>query len=364
MELEVRKVQQVGYSTLVVSLPREWVKEVGLKQGDVVSLMRDADGTLRLLPGVSKESKSPLKVIVEADKIVDEGLLTRLITGMYIIGHDTIQIVSRKGLSKFHLDEIRKTVQRLTGISIVEQTLTYTTLQNFVDPTKFPVNGLLRRLYIITSSMLNASNRSLREKRKDLANEVLHMENEVDRIYWMVVRQLLLAIRDRTIGKKLGIEHPLHIVGSRTVAKFLEEIGDCIEEIATETIRMIEGDYNQYEEDILGAVYELFDLVEDIYSKAVKAFFQLDLKLANEAAQKVDQVSVVVNNLTEKIFTTIRHCSEAPSECAVPNLNYYLSLRTIIWTLGQIADYCSTICEITINRYLEEPSDICKFENA
>lgn len=52
MDLEIRKVQQVGYSTLVVSLPRDWVKEVGLKQGDVVSLMRDADGTLRLFPGV------------------------------------------------------------------------------------------------------------------------------------------------------------------------------------------------------------------------------------------------------------------------------------------------------------------------
>lgn len=362
MELEVRKVQQVGYSTLVVSLPREWVKEVGLKQGDVVSLMRDADGTLRLLPGVSKETKNPLKVVVEADKIVEEGLLTRLITGMYIIGHDTIQIVSRKGLNRFHLDEIRKTVQRLTGISIVEQTLTYTTLQNFVDPTKFPVNGLLRRLYIITSSMLNAASRSLREKRKDLANEVLHMENEVDRIYWLVVRQLLLAIRDRTIGKKLGIEHPLHIVGSRTVAKFVEEIGDCIEEIASETIRMVEGDYSQYEE-IMGSTFDLFSVVEDVYSKAVKSFFQLDLKLANEAAQKVEEASILVNNLTERIFTTIQRCSEEPSRCA-PNLNYYLSLRTIIWTLGQIADYCSTICEITINRYLEEPSDICKFEQA
>jgi len=363
MELEIRKVQQVGYSTLVVSLPRDWVKEVGLKQGDVVSLMRDADGTLRLFPGMGKESKAPVKVVVEADKITEEGLLTRLITGMYIIGHDTIQISSRRGLSKMHLDEIRKTVQRLTGISIVEQTLTYTTLQNFVDPTKFPVNGLLRRLYIITSSMLNADYRSLKERRKDLANEVLHMENEVDRIYWLVVRQLLLATRDRMIGKKLGIEHPLHIVGSRTVAKFLEEIGDCIEDIATEILRLIEIGYDPNEE-VLRSVYEFFELVEDIYSKAMKAFFQLDLKLANESAQRVDDADLVANNLTEKIFTTIRQCSQDPAACNVPNLNYYLSLRTIIGTLEQIADHCSIVCEITINRYLEEPTEICRFENA
>jgi len=364
MEIEIRKVQQVGYSTLVVSLPREWVKEVGLKQGDVVSIMRDDDGTLRLFPGVGKESKNPVKVVVEADKITEEGLLTRLITGMYIIGHDTIHITSRRGLNKMHLDEIRKTVQRLTGISIVEQTLNYTTIQNFVDPTKFPVNGLMRRLYIITSSMLNAANQSLKEKRKDLADEVLHMENEVDRIYWLVVRQLLLAIRDRMIGKKLGIDYPLHIVGSRTVAKFLEEIGDCIEDIALEVLRLIEIGYDPNEE-VLSFIYGFFELVEDIYSKAMKAFFQLDLKLANEAAQKVDDANFVASNLTEKIFTTIQRCGQDPTACNVPNLlNYYLSLRTIIGTLERIADHCSTICEITINRYLEEPSEICRFETA
>lgn len=363
MDIEIRKVQQVGYSTLVVSLPRDWVKEVGLKQGDVVSLIRDADGTLRLLPGVGKESGATIKVVVEADRVTEEGLLTRLITGMYIIGHDTIQITSKKGLSKMHLEEIRKTVQRLTGISIVEQTLTYTTLQNFVDPTKFPVNGLLRRLYIITSSMLGVAHRSLKEKRRDLANEVLHMENEVDRIYWLVVRQLLLAIRDRTIGKKLGIEQPPHIVGSRTIAKFLEEISDCIEEIALEILRLIEIGYDPNEQ-LLDYVYNFFGLIEDIYSKAVKSFFQLDLKLANEAAQKVDDADRIANNLTEKIFATIQRCSEDLSKCDAPNLNYYLSLRTIIGTLGQIADHCSTICEITINRYLEEPSEICRFENA
>jgi phosphate uptake regulator len=363
MEIEVRKVQQVGYSTLVVSLPRDWVKEVGLKQGDVVSIMREEDGTLRLFPGVNKESKGPIKAIVEADKITEEGLLTRIITGMYIIGHDSIHITSRRGLNKMHLEEIRKTVQRLTGISIVEQTLTYTTLQNFVDPTKFPVNGLLRRLYIITSSMLDAANRSLKEKRKDLANEVLNMENEVDRIYWLVVRQLLLAVKDRMIGKKLGIDSPLHIVGSRTVAKFLEEIGDCAEEIALEILRLIEMGYDPNEE-VLSGVYGFFELVEDIYSKTMKAFFQLDLKLANEEAQRVDDANRIASNLTEKIFTTIPRYSQNSITTNPHILNYYISLRTIIGTLERIAEHCSTISEITINRYLEKPSEICRFESA
>ncbi len=44
------------------------------------------------------------------------------------------------------------------------------------------------------------------ERRPELAAEVTHMEEESDRIYWLIVRQLLLAIRDRAAGSKMGIE--------------------------------------------------------------------------------------------------------------------------------------------------------------
>ena len=358
MELEVRKVQQVGYSTLVVSLPREWVKQVGLKQGDVVSLMQDNDGSLRLTPGVSKEGREYIKSVIDGDKIQDEGLLTRIITGVYVVGHDAVQIMARKGLRKDQLEEIRKATQRLTGINIVEQTLNHVTIQNFVDSTKFPVNGLLRRLYIITSSMQDAAFRGLKEGRRDLVNEVLHMENEVDRIYWLVVRQLLLASKDRTIGKKIGVESIQHVVGNRTIAKILENIGDSSEAIAKEVNRMLDMKFSP-EDEILVATFDLFELIKGIYDKTINAFFSLDLRLANGMAQTVEEIGNKVDELTEKVFTTIQKRSRGEDGT---NLPYYLALRAIIWQLGGIAKYCSTICEITINRYLEQPSEICTFE--
>ena len=358
-ELEVRKVQQVGYSTLVVSLPREWVREVGLKQGDVVSLLREGDGTLRLVPGISKEGKEQLRAIIDADRCMEPGLLTRIITGIYIIGYDTIQIISRKGLSIEHLDEIRKTTQRLTGLSIVEQTLNYTIVQNFVDPTRFPVDGLLRRLYIITSSMQEAAFRALAERKGELALEVLNMENEVDKIYWLVVRQLLLATRDRSVGKKIGIESALHIVGNRTIAKFLEEIGDYSESIAKEVYRILESNFIS-DEEILEEMSELAWYVKHIYEKAIKAFFALDIKQANTVAGMVEEAEQRVDSLTEKIFKKLQ--AGDVGETNQLRVNSYLPVRSIISQLGQIAGACSTIAEITINRKLESESDYCKIE--
>ena len=48
--------------------------------------------------------------------------------------------------------------------------------------------------------MLEASIKALVEGRPEPATEAFHMEKEADRIYWLIVRQLLLAIRDRTVS--------------------------------------------------------------------------------------------------------------------------------------------------------------------
>jgi hypothetical protein len=37
------------------------------------------------------------------------------------------------------------------------------------------------------------------------------------------------------------------------------------------------------------------------------------------------------------------------------------SLRIIIWNLSEIAKYCRIIGEVTINRIVEKPSEICEY---
>ncbi len=206
--MEARKVQRVGYSTLTVSLPSDWVKEVKLEAGDIVSIRREDDGSLKLVPGTGHRREEVKSCIVNADLCSSPNLLTRVITANYILGHDTIQIVAKKELKKGHFEEIRATIKRVTGLSIVEQTLNQITLQSFVDTTSFPIYSLMRRLHVIASSMLDASIKALVERRPELAEEVSHMEEESDRIYWLIVRQLLLAIRDRSTASKMGIESP------------------------------------------------------------------------------------------------------------------------------------------------------------
>jgi phosphate uptake regulator len=345
--MEARKVQRVGYSTLTVSLPRDWVEDVKLKAGDIVSIKREDDGSLKLIPGTEHKREEVKNCVVNADMCNSNNLLTRVITGNYILGHDTIQIAAKDELKKVHLEEIRATTQRLTGLSIVEQTLKQVTLQSFVDPTRFPIYGLMRRLHIIISSMLDASIKALVERRPELAAEVTHMEEESDRIYWLIVRQLLLAIRDRSVGSKIGIESPIHIPGNRVVAKTLEEMADSAENIANEVLAI--KDKQMGSETILNDIARFCNQVIKISEHSVKALLTSDIMLSNEAVEMVQGAENDERKLTHKVLTHVKDVSIA------------VSLRTIVWNLGQINKYCRMIGEVTINRILEKPSEICEY---
>lgn len=345
--LEARKVQRVGYSTLTVSLPREWVEEVKLKAGDIVSIKREDDGTLKLIPGTEHKREEIKNCTVNADLCNSDNLLTRVITANYILGHDTIRIVAKDELKKNHLEQVRATTQRLTGLSIVEQTLKDVTLQSFVDPTRFPIYGLMRRLHIIINSMLEVSMKALVERRPEIAAEVTHMEEESDRIYWLIVRQLLLAIRDRSVGTKIGIESPLHIPGNRVVAKTLEEMADSAENIAKEVIALKDRDIPS--EALLNDISKFCTQVTKISDRTLKALLTGDIALSNETVEMVEALENDERRLSQRVVSYAKDPGVAAG------------LRIIVWNLGQISNYCRIIGEITINRILEKPSTICDY---
>lgn len=345
--MEARKVQRVGYSTLTVSLPRDWVEDVKLKAGDIVSIKREDDGSLKLVPGTENKRDEIRNCIVNADLCNAPNLLSRVVTANYILGHDTIQIVAKDELKKDHLEEIRSTTQRLTGLSIVEQTMKQVTLQSFVDPTRFPIYGLMRRLHIIISSMLDVSLKALVERRHELAAEVSHMEEESDRIYWLIVRQLLLAIRDRSVGTKIGIESPIHIAGNRVVAKTLEEMADSAENIAKEVLELKDRQINS--ESILGDIAKFGAQTIKVSDQTMKGLLTGDISLANGAVEMVENSEGEERKLTQKVLTHVKDPAVA------------VGLRVIVWNLGQVSKYCRMIGEVTINRVLERPSPICEY---
>jgi phosphate uptake regulator len=223
------------------------------------------------------------------------------------------------------------------------------TLQSFVDPTKFPIYGLMRRLQIILSSMLEQAVKSVVEGRMAMADEVLHMEEEADRIYWMIIRQLLLAVLDRRVAKEVGIEGPMHTVGNRVIAKSLEQMADSAAHVALEA-QKLKGEAKNVDPKITKGLLQLSDKVRSLIEDSFNALMKGDLKKSNECIERVEACETLERSLTADLMKSVKE------------VNLAVGLRAIIWDVGQMARDSVSIAEVGINRKLETPSDFCQWE--
>ena len=338
--MESRKVQRVGYSTLSVSLPKDWIKETGLKKGDLVMFLPERDGSLKLMPSALVERKAEAEeIVVNADLCNETGMLERVIVGNYILGRDTIRIVSSKRIMSAHVEEVRRIIRRLIGLGIVEETSNQIVLQCSIDPMKFKIGMLLRRLSVIAATMLSEATQALVESDPELAKDVIRREDEADMVYWLAVRLLLSAQRVRTIAKKIGLEEPLHIVGNRAILKYLELIADYTQNIAKSVIEL-ERYKDRIEKRVIDELAHISELVHSMFQKAIDCLFTGNIKIAND---------------TLEIRRVIK-IEEEQMRRALPEIP---NLRAIAWGLTGIADLGADIAAIAINRALEKPSKIC-----
>ncbi|MBI2184211.1 MAG: phosphate uptake regulator PhoU [Thaumarchaeota archaeon] len=370
MEVEVRRVQSAGYVTVTVSLPRNWVRETGIKPGDKVSIVTEDDGSLRLSPGLLERKKEVFNCVVDADKSPDPDLLAKVVAGLYITGQERITVKSRRPLSEEQARRLRGVAGRMIGVGVVEETPASFSLQSFLDPTKYPVHQLIRRIYSITSAMLNGVIRALSEGEKVYAEQAAKMEDEADKIYWLVARQLLLATKDRGIAGKIGIDSPLHVLGNRVVAKVLEEIGDRLQAVAFGTIEVLRTSGS--DKGSLSEVAAFAQRVRALYDRTIAAFSTLNIGVASEVIRDALGFESEEAELTRRALTGAhaRICDAClsgakkgpPKDLIAVEVASAADLRGLIWNLIQIARHCKTIAEITINRGLESPTGIYSLE--
>jgi len=345
--VEIRKVQRVGHSTLTVSLPRDWVRQVGLKQGGIVTLRLSEFGELVVTPGTDFEADEMTVCKINADACKDSQLLARMITGNYILGRDTTIITSSTDLTAEQINAIRDSTRRLSGLGIVEQTPTEVVIQCFLDPAKFSITGLISRLHKVAASMLERTLQALMGRKGSLALEVLELENEADRLYWLILRQIFRAISTIPLSRHLGLESATHAVGYRAVSQHLEETADCSEAIANQVIAVCEGNYEAYAA-VIDAVVNFGAELLSVSNGAMDSFSMMDLELANRTIGRSKKLEETEKDLTELVVSSVQDKKLA------------LALREIIWNLAQIARSAQLISEVAINRYLESNTDFCQ----
>jgi len=336
---ESRRVQRVGYNSLSVSIPKQYVKEMNLKQGDSLLFREDSDGTLRLIPAT--KAKEEAKATVRAEQAGSPEMLARLIVGAYALGYDTIEVSGKEPLDHVTTSQVLNTIKRLRGMEVVESDGRHIVAQSFIDPTKFPVDSLIKRLQMLVSGSLERVTESLDLKQAGGLNGVGSVKEEIDELYWLILRQLLVALNRRELASEIGIESPLHASGDRVSAKTLDEIGGIIQDIAQELARL-RGLGTNMNPQVTVALRKLATKAGEAFNTTIESLLTPDIKLIGNSLVLVEETTRLEKEATEEML-------------ASGELGY---ARVLASYFGQIARYCNIITEISSHRLLRKTSRV------
>ncbi len=229
------RVQRTGRSSLAVTLPKSWTKALNIHVGDPVALRQRGDGTLELNFSGPREGDeaSTRRVVVDATG-ARTGTIGRLLVGAYVSGQDRIVVTNLSPEARRDMSEIDRVVKHLVGTSLVSDSVDQLEYEVYVDPSKYQHLTLHNRLSQMLHMEVDLLRRFLDARDARLLAQLRPIEDEVDRFYYLIVRQVHLASNDYRLARLSGMANHDFQLGCRLVAKMLEVFGDLLSEIGTD----------------------------------------------------------------------------------------------------------------------------------
>jgi phosphate uptake regulator len=153
---ETRKIQFTGKSSYIVSLPKKWIMELGLKQGDEIRMVRKGSSTLELYPPkfesrIQKKEDATIEINIEEEP----SSIVRKLISLYFLGFKTIHVKSKNDrLNSIQRNAVKEAVKRmLMGSEIISDSSGGITVQVLVNLLELSVDGAFKRMIHLAKSM-------------------------------------------------------------------------------------------------------------------------------------------------------------------------------------------------------------------
>jgi phosphate uptake regulator len=317
--METRKLQLIGGSSYMVSLPKEWVKANKLEQGDEMVLEVE-ERVITLYPKGFKDGLRISRVEIDDLRRYDEKFLRRFIYALYIQGIDEI-VITDKNLNPRLIAKISEIVKSLIGIEIIDAS--EKVVLRCLTVTDFDVFGVVRRMTQIVLTMIQTILDAVEKNDSSALREIKNLEVDSDRLYLLAVRQEHRLVREFSSPARWN-ELRL-ILGIRTVAKLIEEILDNLENFSNYVAEVRDVREKEILRIFLQKILGAFEITS-------KAYFNSDLELSEDSIQ-----------LLEKIEEEMVKSLEGSSQ-------YRLSLESLL----SACRHMRSIGEIAINKAVRE----------
>jgi len=267
----VRRLQRIG-SSLLVSLPKEWVDANNLEKSSQVEIETGQDS---ISISANKETR-PTKELDITYPLPKEENIVADITGAYLLGYDIIQINSKTTIPSEDREKIRNSMRRLVGMEIIEEDASHINMQFLLDATTLNPEKILKRMSSLALGMYDDVSSGLILDDKSNLQTLSNRDVEVNRQYFLLVRLIRSTLVDRRLANVFNLEN-IDVLDYRIAANLLENAGDSIVEIS-----------NFIYNSSLSKEYstKIFKVVKDfnmLAEKSINAFTKPDRLLAIEA---------------------------------------------------------------------------------
>ncbi len=330
---QTRRIQLTGRSSYIISIPKRWAEEIGLKPKDEVMIVRHGLSTIQIIPkrAIKQQQREATIHIINKEAVSN---IVRKIISLYLRGYNIINIRASNGrLGPAIKKDIKDTVRKLLmGVEITSDSIDNITLHVLLNVMELSIDNAFKRMLLLAKSMLKGAMLAFKESNVELAKEIIADDDEVDRFYFYIIRQLNIAIENEYLLADMGLLRPTHCLDYRLVVKSIERVADHATNIAQQVIESNVG----IEQALIDSLINASDEAINIIDSACLALFKMDPVEAEESIVKAKEFRIDVNL----------------SSYRMSNDSLYKA-RFIIDNIKRIVEYASDVGELVLNMTID-----------
>ena len=313
-----RRLQQVG-SSIMISLPSQWIKSNSLKKGSILPIDVNRDNSVTIFPSDDAADNKIKEVMIPYSPASMDTLVNQ-VYGAYLLGYDIIRIKASVQISFDDADRIKRAMRKLVGLEIVDEDGSNITAQFLLDANTLDAEKILRRMSSIVAGMYRDMLEAIKSKEDSIRKVISGRDDEVDRQYFLLVRLIRSAMMDQKLAGKLNLSN-IDILDYRIAANHLESAGDYIVDLATSV----------HDLSRIRFVREIADagaLLETMQEKSVAAFVNKNRSESNVVVKAYDEFNRIINSIKDR---SAGESKSTESTIAVLNLTHSMDKIARCW---------------------------------
>ena len=284
-----RRLQKIG-SSILISLPSQWVKSNNLRKGNIVPIDINRDNSISIFPSDDTADKIKEMPIQYSPSSMDS--LVNQVYGAYLLGYDIIRIKTNSQISFDDADRIKRAVRKLVGLEIVDEDGSNISAQFLLDANTLDAEKILRRMSSIVAGMYRDMLEAIKREENSISRVISGRDDEVDRQYFLLVRLIRSAMMDQKLAGKLNLSN-IDILDYRIAANLLESAGDYIVDLATSF-------YDLSTTKSVDKIAEAGVLVAKMQEKSVAAFVNKNRSESIVVVKTYERFREIINSVKDE----------------------------------------------------------------